>query len=200
LGFDSEPAFPMQSTNGDDLAGTEKQFRSTSNPREEEPTMSISIKHRLMAVAAATGCLLALAGAPAQAGECPKDQVVPVGKGPTSGPDMPKGVTDTVLASADLGGWIEGIGNRKLRVRELIIQPGGIVPWHDHADRPALIQVVRGEIYEHRSTCAVPVLHKAGEFSIEAKDVMHWWENTSQHAVILHSSDILHEADDPHVM
>lgn len=87
-----------------------------------------------------------------------------------------------------------------LRVRELIIQPGGIMPWHDHGDRPVLIQLVRGGIIEHCSTCAVPVLHKAGEFSVETRDVMHWWQNTSRHAMIRHASDILHEADDPHVI
>ena len=30
----------------------------------------------------------------------------------------------------------------------LVVQPGGIVPWHSHADRPALIYVVSGEIVE----------------------------------------------------
>ena len=37
-----------------------------------------------------------------------------------------------------------------MRVRQLEIQPGGIVPWHSHADRPALIYVVSGEIVEIR--------------------------------------------------
>ena len=54
-----------------------------------------------------------------------------------------------------------------MRVRKLEIQPGGIVPWHSHDDRPALIYVVSGEIYEYASNCAVPILHKAGEVARE---------------------------------
>lgn len=140
--------------------------------------MLLSTMQTPMAAVAATVCLLARASAPARAGECAQDSVVLVGNGSSSGPAMPEGVTDTVLASTDLAGWIEAIGNRKLHVRAPIIQPGGIVPWHGHRDRPALTQAVRGAILEHRSTCAVPVLHKAGEVSVETKHVMRWGETT----------------------
>lgn len=65
--------------------------------------MSISIKRKLMSVAAATVCLLALARVPAEAGECPKDHAAPAGKGPNGDPNMPKGVTDMIVAATDLG-------------------------------------------------------------------------------------------------
>ena len=48
-------------------------------------------------------------------------------------------------------------------MRRLAIKPGGVVPWHSHDDRPALIYVVVGEITEYASNCAVPIVHKAGE-------------------------------------
>ena len=53
-------------------------------------------------------------------------------------PTMPKGVTDTIIGSVDLGAEI-GVDGRMLRTRRLVIQPGGIVPLHSHKDRPALI-------------------------------------------------------------
>jgi quercetin dioxygenase-like cupin family protein len=31
-----------------------------------------------------------------------------------------------------------------LRFRKLTIEPNGIVPWHSHADRPALIFIAEG--------------------------------------------------------
>ena len=65
-------------------------------------------------------------------------------------PTMPKDVTDTVIGAVDLGKEIN-VDGRQLRTRRLVVQPGGIVPIHSHADRPALIVVVSGSITEHRS-------------------------------------------------
>ena len=45
------------------------------------------------------------------------------------------GVTDTTLGSIDLGKEKAKIANRELRFRKLVIEPGGIVPWHSHDDR-----------------------------------------------------------------
>ncbi len=133
---------------------------------------------------------LALAGAaPAFAGQCPADQVRanPLTGAPTAG----KAVTDTVLGAIDLGKEIN-VEGRQLRTRRLVVQPGGIVPLHSHADRPALIMTVSGEIHEHSSACAVPILHKAGELSREADGVSHYWTNDSKKPVVLLSSDVFH--------
>ncbi len=73
------------------------------------------------------------------------------------------GVTDTTLGAIDLGKEKAKIKGRELRFRKMVIQPGGVVPWHSHDDRPALIYVAEGEIIEYASNCAAPILHKAGE-------------------------------------
>src|SRR6266511_1943370 len=72
-----------------------------------------------------------------------------------------KGVTDKVLSQIDLAGEKLALKGHLMRVRKLEVQPGGVVPWHSHEDRPALIYVASGEIYEYASNCAVPILHKA---------------------------------------
>ena len=59
------------------------------------------------------------------------------------------------------------IEGRELRFRKLTIEPGGIVPWHSHDDRPALIFVQQGKIEEYASNCAVPIVHKAGDIRPE---------------------------------
>src|SRR5262245_12226960 len=64
-----------------------------------------------------------------------------------------KGVTDTTLGSIDLANETIGAKERVLRFRKLTIEPGGIVPWHSHDDRPALIFVQEGEIFEYASNC-----------------------------------------------
>jgi quercetin dioxygenase-like cupin family protein len=76
------------------------------------------------------------------------------------------------------------------------VQPGGIVPWHSHAERPALIYVVSGEIYENASNCAVPILHKAGEVARETHATAHWWQNTGKAPVTLLSFDIAADPND----
>jgi quercetin dioxygenase-like cupin family protein len=139
-----------------------------------------------------------LAASVANAGECPANKVgVDVTK---PGATAPKGVTDTELAAIDLAKEEVKLDNRRLRIRKLVIQPGGIVPWHSHADRPALIYVVEGSITEYSSDCAVPIEHKAGEVSRETSGVSHWWKNNGKKPVVLLSSDIIHDKDDQHTM
>jgi quercetin dioxygenase-like cupin family protein len=152
-----------------------------------------SMSGRLLASAAGAIGGIAIASV-ALAGECPADKRgVDVTK---PGPTAPDGVTDTVLVATDLSTEKLALPEHQLRLRRLVVQPNGIVPWHSHEDRPAIIYVVFGEIYEHASNCSVPILHRAGEATREGKGTAHWWQNTSKEAVVLLSADILHDAND----
>ena len=111
--------------------------------------------------------------------------VNPLANAPTS----PKDVTDTVIGSVDLGKEIN-VAGRQLRTRRLVVQPGGIVPVHSHADRPALIVVVSGAITEHRSDSVTPVEHRAGDISREADGISHYWINHGSEPAVLLSSDV----------
>ena len=155
----------------------------------------MSIIHRSSRTAllslAAIGIVAAFTMGAAQAGECPADKIAAGATKP--GATEPKDVKDTVLAAIDLGGEIAGFEGRNLRTRMLEIQPGGVVPWHSHEDRPALIYVVEGTVTEYASHCAVPIVHKAGEVSVETKEVSHWWKNTGKSVAKLLSSDVFHD-------
>ena len=108
----------------------------------------------------------------AQAGECPADQKKPDATKPV---DLkPVGVTDTVIAMIDVAKEPAHIEDRKFRMRKLTIEPGGIVPWHSHGERPAIIYIIEGEINEYASNCAVPIVHKAGDVVAETKGISHW--------------------------
>ena len=149
-------------------------------------------KHNLTAAAFLAGFTV-LASTAASANGCPTNQMGEnvLGNAPTK----PVGVTDTVLESIDLAKQMVKLDDHQLRIRRLEIQPGGIVPLHDHADRPALIYIVSGEITEFASNCKTGIVHKAGETSRDA-DLKHWWKNTSKKPVVLISADILHDAMD----
>ena len=130
----------------------------------------------------------------AVAGDCPADKVKANVREPVNLPVT--GVTDTVLATIDLAKEPIKADGRLQRVRKLVIQSGGIVPWHSHDDRPALIYVVEGEINEYNSNCSVPIVHRAGDVARETLGTSHWWKNLGDKTVTLLSFDILHDKND----
>ena len=143
-----------------------------------------TLRHAVIALLAATAF-----ATPAFAGECPAGQSG--ANALTGAPTSPKGVTDTVIGSVDLGAEI-AVPDRQLRTRRLVVQPGGVVPLHSHKDRPALIYTVSGQITEYRSSCTTPILHKAGDIAREADGISHYWINHGKTAAVLLSSDVHH--------
>ena len=143
-------------------------------------------KTRLAAAIIATAAFTGFAS-PAFAGMCPAGQE---GDNALAG-RVTEGrqVTDDVLGSIDLGKEI-GVNGRDLRLRRLVVQPGGVVPFHSHDGRPALIITVSGEITEHRTSCAVPIVHRAGEVSREAEGIGHYWVNHGSEPAVLLSADV----------
>jgi len=154
---------------------------------------------RGFSIAAALAATVATSAA-AFAGECPADKV---GVNVTPpGTTQSSGVTDTVLSAIDLAKTPAALQGYKMRIRRLVIQPGGIVGWHSHAERPSNIYIIEGSITEYRSSCSVPIEHKAGEVVAEVGDnLQHWWRNNTDKPCVLTSSDLFHEKmKDPHVM
>ena len=136
--------------------------------------------------------LLSLAvAAPALAGSCPPDKL---GNNPlTAAAKAPVGVTEMELAFIDLSKESVNLPQRRLRYRHMEIQPGGVVPLHSHADRPALIMVNQGQIFEYSSKCMVPISHKAGEIARESNGLQHWWKNEGNVVVVLTIADIVND-------
>lgn len=143
----------------------------------------------LFTAAALSGVILgaSLFAGTASAGECPADQTKANAREPVSVSAV--GKTDTVIATLDVAKE-HGIDGRVFRMRRLEIEPGGIVPWHSHAERPAIIYIISGTIEEYASNCAVPIVHKAGDVTAETKEVSHWWKNTGDETAVLISADL----------
>lgn len=133
----------------------------------------------------------------AQAGECPAGKMKPNARQAVT--LAGSGVTDTTLGAIDLGKEPAKIKGRELRFRKLVIQPGGVVPWHSHDDRPALIYVAEGEIIEYASNCAAPIHHKAGDIRAEVHGTSHWWKNLGDVPVVLFVGDVRHDPNDKHM-
>jgi quercetin dioxygenase-like cupin family protein len=151
------------------------------------------ITRRFLAAAVAATAGVALASV-ALAAECPVDKRgVNVTK---PGATASTGVADTVLTSIDLSKEKLALADHQLRLRRLVVEPNGIVAWHSHEDRPAIIYIISGEIYEYASNCSVPILHRAGDVTPERSGTAHWWQNTGKETVVLLSADVLHDAND----
>lgn len=97
-----------------------------------------------------------------------------------SGPTENKGVESVRnLGEVDLTGEFESPDGRILRVREIVVEPGGVVAVHQHQSRPGMAYILEGKIVEHRDDSDDPIVRKAGEVSFEKTGVTHWWENKS---------------------
>ncbi|CCJ07589.1 Cupin 2 conserved barrel domain protein [Methylocystis sp. SC2] len=128
-----------------------------------------------------------MSAAPSQAGQCPSGQEG--ANALADHPTAPKGVSDKVIGSIDLGQEL-GVNGRDLRLRRLVIQPGGVVPFHSHNGRPAIIITLKGEILEYASNCRMPIVHRAGETVNETAEVTHYWVNRGKTVVELLSADV----------
>ena len=138
----------------------------------------------------------------AHAGECPADQRRPNGTGQPMSAQGASGVTDMVVTAIELAKEPVSIQGRQLRARRLDIAPGGVVPWHSHSDRPALLFITAGEITEYASTCATPIVHKAGDITAERSPTSHWWKNLGTKPVVIYAFDLFRSEDkhDEHMM
>lgn len=155
-----------------------------------QPSSVQSSNWRRVAAISLAATALSFAASAASAGECPADQKVADGQGQKPGPTKPSGVTDVVRATTDLSMEPLALQGRLFRLRQLDVQPGGVVPWHSHNQRPAMIYIVSGEIAEYASNCAVPITHKTGEVAPEKNGTSHWWKNTGSVPAVLISVDL----------
>jgi quercetin dioxygenase-like cupin family protein len=103
------------------------------------------------------------------------------------------GISAVELGNVSLGTefpGIEDMNGRQLRMRLWTIKPGGIVPLHSHAGRPAIMYILEGAILEHRDDQDEPILHEGGGISKESGGVTHWWQNEGDVDVKLVAVDI----------
>jgi quercetin dioxygenase-like cupin family protein len=148
-------------------------------------------RHLSVAVIVGAGTMLSTA---ALAGGCPAGKMgVDVTK---PGAMANKDATDKVLATIDLSKEKVALADHEFRIRRLEVKPGGEIAWHSHADRPALIYIISGEMTEYASDCSVPIVHKAGDVAKEISKTSHWWKNTGNKTAVLISADILHDQTD----
>ena len=101
-----------------------------------------------------------------------------------------KGVSVELLASVDLGSELPGMEGRRLRMRMVTIEPGGVFgPLHDHVGRPGTVYVLEGTITDHRDGTSTE--YGPGLGWAEDKNTLHWLENRGTVPAVEISVDIV---------
>ncbi|HEV8259634.1 MAG TPA: cupin domain-containing protein [Burkholderiales bacterium] len=111
---------------------------------------------------------------------------VAVGQG---APTENKGVKISPPTALDLGGEIDGVEGRQLRLRVVTLEPGGVVGIHSHNGRPGVAYVLQGSLTEHVEGGGV---HERiqGESWTEGKAITHWAENKGGKPVVVVAVDV----------
>ena len=106
--------------------------------------------------------------------------------------DKPKetqGLEVTPLQLHSLGAQIPAMDGYTIRARRIVINPGGTIKEHSHADRPGVVYILEGSMTEYRGNGARIV--KPGDTWTEAVDTVHWMENTSDKPCIIIAVDLV---------
>jgi quercetin dioxygenase-like cupin family protein len=117
------------------------------------------------------------------------EQAAPGPAAPERAPET-RGVTVRLLAAVDLGPEIEGMAGRRLRMRLVTMEPGGVFgPVHDHKGRPGVVYILQGTITDHRDGVATD--YGPGVGWPEDSTTTHWLENRGATEAVEVSVDIV---------
>jgi quercetin dioxygenase-like cupin family protein len=93
-----------------------------------------------------------------------------------SPPTESKGFEDVELRSIDLASEIDTVRGYKLRMRRLTLEPGGVIPLHNHKDRPTVSYLIKGTLTSRSPGKADIVITVGGGHTVGMAD-NHWVEN-----------------------
>jgi quercetin dioxygenase-like cupin family protein len=98
-------------------------------------------------------------------------QAAIVQQDPTEGPKAAE------QRAIDLSPEINSVGGRKLRLRLLTLEPGGVVELHSHTDHPTILHVIKGTLTSHPQGKPEVVL-RAGVGLADNENSNFWIQNT----------------------
>jgi quercetin dioxygenase-like cupin family protein len=64
-----------------------------------------------------------------------------------------------------------------VRMRRLVMEPGGVVAWHTHDQLQGMALIIEGQATEIRNSCMDPIVYRAGDVAIEDANTAHGWRN-----------------------
>jgi len=107
-----------------------------------------------------------------------------------AGPEKNAGLCFKTLGLTPLKGEIPDVEGSSLRMRLITVEPGGHTALHVHQDRPGIVYVVSGAVYNHPKGKKVTQV-RAGEVFCETQGYTHYIENRGEVSATLISADIV---------
>ena len=107
-------------------------------------------------------------------------------------PRESKGLTVDSMDVLGLGPQIPEMKGYALRIRQITMEPGAVVAYHSHANRPIAVYVVSGEFTEVPNDAA-EITRGPGTQWVEGAEMMHWGANRGQVPTVLIAVDIVPE-------
>jgi quercetin dioxygenase-like cupin family protein len=108
---------------------------------------------------------------------CGASAIVPAQKpSAQSPPTENKGFEDIELRSLDLESEIDTVKGYKLRMRRLILRPGGVISLHNHKGRPTVSYLIKGTLTSRSPGKPDLVITPGGGHTVGMAD-NHWVEN-----------------------
>ncbi len=83
------------------------------------------------------------------------------------------GVTATDIATTP----VASDPTRVVRLRRIVMEPGGVIAWHPHEATQGMALIVSGQATEIRNTCMDPIVYLAGDVALEDAGTAHGWRN-----------------------
>lgn len=114
----------------------------------------------------------------------------------TTAPEAPTETTG-IIASAvhgvqSLDNEFQDCKGKLLRVREIVVAPGGQLAVHQHQNRPEVAYVLEGQMTEHR-TGKPPTVQIAGTTLFAMQGTEHWLRNNGREPVRALTIDIVEQ-------
>jgi quercetin dioxygenase-like cupin family protein len=106
-------------------------------------------------------------------------------------PTENKGLKADQLQSVDISKDYAGTDGRVLRMRKVVLEPGGVAAIHSHKDRPSITYILSGTVVEHRDGKATT--YSAGQSFPEPTSLNHWLENKGKKPAVWLAIDIFHQ-------
>ncbi len=111
-----------------------------------------------------------------------------------SGP-KPKETTGISLKASTilpLGAQIPALKGYAMEIRTIVLKPGAVAAYHNHANRPVVAYLVSGDYTEHRDGQGM-IVHKPGEQWVEDASVAHWSETRGTETTHLINVEVFKE-------
>jgi len=110
----------------------------------------------------------------------------------SAAPPAEAGLTTVGVSAGDIALTpLASDATRAVRLRRLMIAPGGSVGWHDHRSVQGMAMIVSGEAVEYRVGCARPMTYRAGDVAIEDAGTEHAWRNVSAAPVVIVTAQVV---------